>query len=173
MNDQTLLCLAGGALLIWWITTGSSQSESLDSDVAKLESIAQWWLDNGLFENLSSYVAYNMEVFLEETDKWRNLNREQLAKLTKRELMDLANDLPEILKLINKMEPVGVRFLRTILTQGFVKDNALQVPFERKDDVARFCKLAKQALQKTATIVQQVFQKLPGESKQDFTDKLQ
>ena len=165
MNDQTLLCLAGGALLIWWITTGSKQTESLESDVENLESVAQWWQDNGLdAEGHTSYMAWNMDYFLQGTNEWRNLDKDEFANKTKGELMALATDLPSDLKIIYKMEKVQPRFLDEILRKGFQQDNMLRIPYERKDDMALFCKLGKRILQKTASIVNQVFQKLPGES---------
>ena len=163
MNDKTLLCLAGGGLLIWWISSGSGQTGKVEKRLDVMEQVYTEF--DKADKKKDSRIAYHMNAILVNTDEFRNMTGQEFAKMTKQKLVDFVQ-----VTLCGKDRTLDqLRRLRNILgklandnKQGL--DNSLTITIRLYEIAMTFLQSAIEASERTIQIISDIYQHLPDES---------
>ena len=164
MNDQTLLALAGGGLLLWWMASGSSAAGKIVDRIEQLDEIKEKFYQKG-----DSFLGYMMNQFLEITDPVCQMTPAELTGMKKKELMliireDLAGENRAI-AILKKISSANKTFDQNKKAEGFVKDNDLLLTDPLRNAAKDFLKIGIQVVERTTNIIVDIFQQLPGESR--------
>ena len=170
MNDQTLLCLAGGGLLIWWIASGSGAASRVESRLDIMEQIDTEIAAADV--NKDSRIAYYMNAVLKNTDEFRNMTGQEFTKLTKQKLVDFVNvALCGKDRTLDNLKRLSDILLRVHQEEGQGRDNSLLITQHLYKISLTFLKAAIEAVERTIKIVSEIHQQLPDESK-DSSERL-
>ena len=163
MNDQTLLCLAGGGLLIWWIASGSGAASRVESNLDVLEEIYTE-LDIADLKK-DSRIAYHMNAILVNTDELRNMSGTEFSQITKAKLKDIVTvtlcGKDHTLDHLARLSDILLRFAQD---DQIGTDESLEMTNHLFEISMAFLHTATEAIERTVKIISDIYQHLPDES---------
>jgi hypothetical protein len=134
MANETLLVLGGIALLIFFANSGKDTALEIVETVHNMDEIHKLWVA----KHSKNIITHLMGTFLQQTSEIRNLQHENVKKMTKKQLVALVkvlgNGPPQLLrKLYNSVrasELVNELHAKQFCDDGYMTLTLLQNLFE-------------------------------------------
>ena len=166
MHEQTLLVLAGGALLFWWMSQGAAQTKTLEDSTMLMKSLAAEFIDEGVLEDgdKSSWVAYYMSEIQLHIEAILETTVDGVANLTKIELIDIIRlDIKQASEHTHKLEKTLPNIQAQINTYGAYKDGPLNITQALLDKANAYVRLGKRLFAGTLQVLFELYRRLPEE----------
>jgi hypothetical protein len=166
MHEQTLLVLAGGALLLWWMSQGAAQTKTLEDSTLLMKNISAQFIDAGIVEDSdkSSWVAFYMNDIQLHIESIVERTVDGVAGLTKIELIDIVRlDIKQASEQTHKLEKNLPNIQAQIDTYGVYKDGPLNITQGLMDKANAYVRLGNRLFAGTLRVLFELYRRLPEE----------
>ena len=165
MTD-TIVALAGAALIIWWMSSGTSQVRSIEPLIDQLIAIAKPYLEVDADQRLKkdSWIIGNMKRPVEIWKQVRKF-RATFAELTRERMVaHITTDIVELVNDIKRMEKIY-----NVARVQSTHDQYIDGPFafdslEEMSPIGRFISINYTIVRMWGDFCKQVLERLPGET---------